>query len=191
LKERRMKSGSSNDTMLSAAAERRDWSAAPLSALIAHIVSVHHEYLKLELPRIQKRLEAVYAAHRERDGAILAPLPEVFFLMQDELDLHMHKEERMLFPAIEALEQTAESESASSASGTLSNPILAMLAEHESVGSSLEQIRAITRNYELPPYACEAYQELFRSFEALEREIHTHIELENRILFPRALALHA
>src|SRR5947209_7772975 len=84
------------DNMLSAAPETRDWNAEPLAALIGHIVSVHHEYLKLELPRIQKRLEAVYAAHRERDAATLAPLPGIFFIMKDELELHMHKEERML-----------------------------------------------------------------------------------------------
>ena len=58
-----MKSGLNSDTVLSAAAES-DWSAAPLSALIAHIVSVHHRCLRLELPRIQRLLEAVYATHR-------------------------------------------------------------------------------------------------------------------------------
>jgi regulator of cell morphogenesis and NO signaling len=181
---------SSNDTMLSAAAGQSDWSAAPLSALIAHIVSVHHGYLKLELPLIQKRLEAVYTTHRERNAATLAPLPGILFLMTDELRLHMHKEERTLFPAIEESEQAAKGGYLPSAHwGTLANPIFAMFAEHESVESSLNQIRRITRNYELPPHACEPYQELFQGFEELEREIHTHIDLENKILFPRALAL--
>jgi regulator of cell morphogenesis and NO signaling len=178
------------DTMLSAAPETRDWKAEPLSALIGHIVSVHHGYLKLELPRIQERLEVVYATHRERDGATLAPLPEIFFPMKDELELHMHKEERMLFPAIEESERAAKGGCLPPFPfGSLANPIRVMLAEHESAGASLDQIRAITKNYELPSHACETYRALFKGFESLERDLHMHIHLENNILFPRALAL--
>ena len=168
----------------------RDWKAEPLAALIRHIVSVHHEYLKLELPRLQKRLEAVYAAHRERDSATLAPLPGIFFMMKEELELHMHKEERMLFPAIEDLERAARNGRATVFPfGSLANPIRVMLAEHESAGGSLERIRAITKNYELPAHACETYKALFKGFEALEQDLHMHIHLENNILFTRAMAL--
>ncbi len=97
------------ETMVSATSGTQDWKTGSLAALIDHIVSVHHEYLKLELPRIQKRLDLVLAARRERDAATLAPLPEIFFLMKDELELHVHKEERMLFPAIEESERVAKS----------------------------------------------------------------------------------
>jgi regulator of cell morphogenesis and NO signaling len=177
-------------TMVSAAPASQDWKAESLGALIGHIVSVHHEYLKLELPRIQKRLDVVYAAHRERDAATLAPLPEIFFLMKDELELHMHKEERMLFPAIEKSERAAKSGCLPPFPfGSLANPIRVMLAEHESAGASLGQVRAITKNYELPSHACQTYRALFKGFEALERDLHMHIHLENNILFPRALAL--
>jgi regulator of cell morphogenesis and NO signaling len=178
------------DTMLSVAPGARDWSAEPLVALIGHIVSVHHEYLKLELPRIQKGLEGVYATHRERDAATLAALPGILFLMTDELELHMRKEERMLFPAIEEAERAAKGGCRPSFPfGSLGNPIGVMLDEHESVSASLDQFRAITRNYDLPPHACEKYRALFKGFEALERDLHLHIHLENNILFPRALAL--
>jgi regulator of cell morphogenesis and NO signaling len=33
-------------------AQPKDWSTAPLGELIRHIVSTHHEYLKLELPLV-------------------------------------------------------------------------------------------------------------------------------------------
>jgi regulator of cell morphogenesis and NO signaling len=179
-----------SDKMLASEPGPRDWNTAPLAELIGHIVSVHHRYLKLEMPRIQKRLDAVYAAHKERDGAMLAPLPGIFFLMKDELELHMRKEECMLFPAIEEAERAARDGYVPSFPfGTLANPIRMMLSEHDSAGSSLEQIRKITRNYELPSYACETYRALFNGFEAIERDLHLHIHLENNILFPRALAL--
>ena len=96
------------ETMVSAMPGTQEWKTESLAALIADIVSVHREYLKLELPRTQKRLDLVYAAHQGRDAATLAPLPETFFLMKDELELHIHKEQRMLFPAIEESKRAAK-----------------------------------------------------------------------------------
>ena len=137
------------DTMLSTAPGTRDWKAEPLAALICHIVSVHHEYLRLELPRIQKRLAVVYATYRQRDASTLAPLPEIVFLLKGELEVHMHKEERMLFPAIEESERAARGANRPPFPfGRFANPINIMLAEHESAGASLDRIRKITRNYE-------------------------------------------
>lgn len=162
----------------------RDWNTAPLSELIDHIVSAHHEYLRTELPLLQTRLDTVYATYKSRDSGTLAPLPGLFFLMSDELDLHMQKEELMLFPAIQEMEND----------GSLfrfAEPIRVMLTEHDETAETLAEIRRFTRNYELPPYACGTYRALFHGFEALERDLHLHIHLENNILFPRALALEA
>src|SRR5690349_20738624 len=49
--------------------ESRDWGAAPLRELIRHIVGTHHEYLKLELPRIGQRLRKVVEVHGHNDPA--------------------------------------------------------------------------------------------------------------------------
>lgn len=168
----------------------RDWNEAPLSDLIEHIVSVHHAYLRQEMPRLQKELEAVYAFHRERDAAILAPLPGLFFLMEQELELHMHREEYMIFPAIEELERAAAGGyGVSFAFGKLEYPIRTLLAEHDNAGGTLEAIRNTTRDYTLPEYACESYRKLFRGFQALERNMLAHVQLENDVLFRRALEL--
>jgi regulator of cell morphogenesis and NO signaling len=177
------------DSMLAAAGPQH-FKTAPLSSVIEHIVSVHHEYLKVELPRIQRQLDAVYAAN-QRGAATLAPLPGIFFLLKDELDLHMHKEEATLFPAIARAERAAKGGRAGFRAGELALPICAMLAEHESAMSSLEQIREITCNYAPPPDAGDLHRNLFVGLEALERDIRSHVHLENEILFPRATALQA
>lgn len=179
-----------NDSMLAAEAGRQAWNKAPLSALIGHIVSVHHDFLKTELPRVEKLIEVVYSVHRATDAATLAPIPGVFFLMKDELDLHMHKEEAVLFPAIEEAERAANGGYATPHVATLRYPISVMFVEHESATSAMQQIRQITRNYALPIHACDLYRRLFLDFEALERDLERHFRLEkNEILFPRAIAL--
>jgi regulator of cell morphogenesis and NO signaling len=173
------------------AAVDRDWSSAPLSELIEHIVRTHHDYLRRELPAIQARLETVYRVYNQRYGPTLIGLPEVFFDLRGELEMHIRKEEMILFPAIVAYEAAGRSglPLPPTPFGTVANPIAMMEAEHESAGQALQSIREITRNYEVPDYACVTYRALMSGLDELERDLHLHIHLENNILFPRAAAL--
>jgi regulator of cell morphogenesis and NO signaling len=66
-----------------------------------------------------------------------------------------------------------------------------MEAEHESAGQALTGIRQITRDFEVPEYACVTYRALMSGLDELERDLHMHIHLENNILFPRAERLEA
>ena len=138
-----------------------DWTSVSLAELIAHLISQHHEYLRIELPRLQQCLYAVYETYRAQDSATLASLPSLLFLMKGDLDLHMRKEELVLFPAIEKLEREAPP------SGSLSSPIRTMLSEHDSTAGALGDIRRITRDYQLPAHACARYRALFRDLQDL------------------------
>lgn len=168
-------------------AQATDWNTAPLGALVNHIVSRHHEYLKLEMPRIEQRLNKALAFGADADREALAPLPDLFYPMKDELDLHMHKEEMMLFPAIEQMARPGGM--ALFPFGSLSNPIRVMMAEHDSAFEALSEIRRVTGNYELAADVSAIRRELFEGLDALERDLRQHVHLENDILFPRALAL--
>lgn len=169
----------------------RDWATAPLRELIGHIVGTHHEYLKRELAPIGARLEKVYRVYSERYGPTLTRLPEVFNALRAELEMHMRKEEMVLFPVIASYESAAISGSPLPGTpfGTVSNPIRMMEAEHDSAGTALADIRTITANYAIPEYACVTYRSLMAGLQELEQDLHMHIHLENNILFPRAIAM--
>jgi regulator of cell morphogenesis and NO signaling len=169
----------------------RDWNAASLQELIRHIVSIHHEYLKLELPRIAQRLRKVVEVHGEKDPAALHELDNVFEGLWQELNLHLHKEEMMLFPAIERYEAATKRglPLPPAPFGSIENPIGVMEAEHESAGMALARIRELTIDFQPPPYACATYRAMLDGLKALEADLHTHIHLENNILFPRVIAL--
>jgi regulator of cell morphogenesis and NO signaling len=79
----------------------RDWETAPLDELLKHIVGTHHEYLKLDLPVLGHRLSKVVSVHGARDPEVLPRMAEVFAALRAEMELHMHKEEAILFPFIE------------------------------------------------------------------------------------------
>jgi regulator of cell morphogenesis and NO signaling len=172
---------------------QRDWSAAPLTELIRHIVDTHHAYLGRELPAIQSRLDKVYRVYNQRYGPSLIGLPAVFGALRAELEMHLRKEEMILFPAIAAYEAAVSSGQnlPRVPFGSVANPIAMMNDEHESAGEALANIRAITRNFEVPDYACVTYRALMSGLEELERDLHMHIHLENNILFVRAERLEA
>ncbi len=169
----------------------RDWNTAPLQELAAHIVATHHQYLRREFQPLSERLAKVYRVYNERYGDTLIGLPETFNGLRSELELHMLKEEKILFPAIAAAESAATAWRPAPASpfGAVGNPIRTMEAEHESAGRALADIRRITRDFEIPAHACVTYRALMTSLEELEHDLHVHIHLENNILFPRAIQL--
>jgi regulator of cell morphogenesis and NO signaling len=171
--------------------EAKDWSAASLRDLIHHIVGTHHEYLKLELPRVGQRLRKVVQAHVEKDPVALHELETVYEALSQEMNLHMHKEELMLFPAIERYEAAMQGGLLLPPApfGSIANPIAVMEGEHDSAGRALARIRELTIDFQAPPYACSTYHALLDGLKALETDLHTHIHLENNILFPRVIAL--
>ena len=135
----------------------------------------------------------MHRKYNERYGPTLIGLPEVYASLRAELEMHIRKEETILFPAVTAYEAAVNSGHPIPASpfGTVANPIGMMEQEHESAGQALARIREITRDFELPDYACVTYRALMSGLDELERDLHQHIHLENNILFPRALQLEA
>lgn len=168
------------DELPGMASETRDWNAAPLADLIAHLVSQHRECLHTDLPRLQQRLEATCEACR--GAGSLAALPNLVFLLQDDLDLHMRKEERIVFPAIRELELSGRA-------ARVATPIRALLSDHDTASGALEDIRRIAADYRLSPAAGESQRELFADLASLDCRLRRHMHLEENILFPRALSL--
>ncbi len=154
----------------------KSWENEPLADLISHILATYHVPLKEELPRLEQMARKVVAAHGPRDPERLAELLTVYIELKDELEVHMAKEEQILFPMIEH------------GRGAVANaPISVMEHEHESAGSALRRLRELSDNYTVPEDACTTWRALWHGLETLEGDMHQHIHLENNILFPRAL----
>lgn len=60
-----------------------------------------------------------------------------------------------------------------------------MTDDHHEVARLLEGIRVATGDYALPDWACNSYRTLFHELEAIEKDIFTHVHLENHVLLPR------
>lgn len=172
----------------SGASDDRDWTQAPLAALCDHIEQTHHAYLKAELPRLTAIVAKVAAVHGDAHPE-LGEVKKVFAELRAELEPHMFKEDRILFPAIRQLAQSASSPAFPF--GTIANPIRMMEFEHDHAGDALERIRVLTGDYQPPSSACNTYRAMLDGLRQLEQDMHIHVHKENNILFPRALALEA
>lgn len=165
-----------------------DWQNAPLGDLIAHIQDTHHKYVKAEIARLEPLFEKVCQAHGSKH-AELFELRADFRALAQELTTHMMKEEMVLFPHIERMEESflAGEPILPAPFGTVGNPVTKMVQEHDSAGILLRHMRQLSNGYGIPEGACTSYKTLYWALAEFERDLHQHVHLENNILFPRAI----
>jgi len=166
--------------------ENIDWSKCSLAALIEHIVSKHHTYLRTELVTLGQ-----LAARCETESAQRPPsareLRQILAALTEELMHHMHKEEFVLFPWIRQLEENCSSRLA--CGGTVAAPIHVMREEHEFASQALSRLRWLTADFTPARDSSDTYRRLVAGLAALDVDLRQHIHEENDILFPRAQAL--
>ncbi len=119
---------------------------------------------------------------------MLERLKHSYTSLKTDIEMHLQKEEQILFPLIRQIEafQQGRGPAPEMHCGSIGNPIRQMEHEHDVAGQFLTQMRQITENYSLPKDACPTFTALYKGLDALEKDLHEHIHLENNILFPKA-----
>ena len=160
------------------------WARLQPAALADHIVGSHHRYLKDELPVLDALAEKVLAVHGERHPE-LSDIRALVREIRADMEPHLMKEERILFPAIHDLARGRRD----FPFGSVADPIRMMLLEHDRAGDLLARLRATTGDYAVPADGCASYVSLYARLEAIELDTHLHVHKENHVLFPRVLAI--
>jgi regulator of cell morphogenesis and NO signaling len=143
------------------------------SALIDHILRRFHDVHRQEIPTLvalAHKVEAVHRAHALVPKGLAAALAE----LGDELEMHMAKEEQVLFPAMR-----------NGLAGPLAHPIARMRYEHDEHGMRLRLLSEITHDLAVPEDACASWRALYAGVEKLVDDLMQHIHLENNVLFPQ------
>lgn len=166
----------------------QNWDTESLLKLIRHIIDKHHTVVRQEMPRMVMLIDKMCEAHGQKRPEFLQ-VQKLISELKSELDAHLQKEEVVLFPYVQQLEQSQESSATipHSCFGTVRNPIAAMEHEHENAGALLSRIRSHLTDRT----GCPTCLEFFRTFDDFEADLHQHIHLENNILFPRTIELEA
>jgi regulator of cell morphogenesis and NO signaling len=164
-----------------------DWS---LDFLADYIVNTHHSYVKKTVPDLSTYAAKVARVHGDHHPELLE-INSLAQMVCEELTSHMVKEERVLFPAIKKLVASKNSGSSldTASANLIKSAVSTMEEEHETVGNALEKIRQLSSDYTLPSDACASYSFLYKTLEEFEDDLHTHVHLENNILFPKSLKM--
>lgn len=154
--------------------------------LIEYLLSSHHPYTKKALAELPPLLEKVRQVHGEPHPELIE-LSALFDQLRADLLQHLMKEEKILFPYILAMD--SDNKPAAAHFGSVANPIAMMRHEHEMDGKILAEMQKLTDNFRLPDEACRSFTMLYQGLAALVSDLLQHIDLENNLLFVKAINL--
>ncbi|RFO97336.1 iron-sulfur cluster repair di-iron protein [Rhodoferax lacus] len=141
------------------------------AALIDHILERYHAVHRTQLPELIRMARRVEAVHREHPQ-VPAGLADVLDAMEQDLLVHMQKEEAILFPLLKA-----------GGNPFVGQPISMMRAEHIEHGATLDRLAGLTNNATPPQGACNTWRALYAGIAQLSEDLAHHIHLENNVLF--------
>ena len=159
----------------------KDWNPG---FLCDYIVNEFHNKVYRVLPELTAYLDKIVRVHGSNHPE-LKEIAKLFALINTELPIHQHQEENVFFPAIKAL----SSEDATDAKRIINTQYSQMMEEHELVGGTMDKIKVLSKNYLVPDDGCNTYRVTYKMLEEFEDDLHTHVHIENNILFPKAVAL--
>jgi len=177
----------------------REGGATPIDAallscslLIQHIVRVHHQHVRQNLPRLVRNARKLTDQLGDQAGEFKA-IEILVGQLHQELLAHIRKEEEVLFPFIVRMEEesTLTYPPEHACFRSVSHPVLMMVQEHEVASRLMEQIRRCTGNFSPPEWACPTQRALFEGLLAFDEDLREHIHLENDVLFPRSIQMEA
>src|SRR5690606_25710894 len=138
-----------------------------ISFLADYIYNVHHKYVRENGPIIEQLAEKVTSRHGAAHPELFEVAKTIKRVVADMYS-HQQKEERVLFPAIKALESNG---------GTtfgIGGPVQMMEADHDDAGNELKALRKLTNDYTLPADACNSYTYLFDKIQEFENDLFQH-----------------
>ncbi len=170
--------------------EERDFNSWDLNRLVDYIVDKHHTYVKEAIPLILVYAAKVAKVHGHHYTEVVQ-INKLFVDLASELESHMMKEEKVLFPFVKKLFQTTQSGDSIGAPhfGTVNNPIRMMEAEHDTAGAIINKIASLSNQFSPPSDACNTFRALYAKLFEFQDDLFQHIHLENNILFPKAIKL--
>jgi len=167
-----------------------DYKSWPLDLLTDYIEKKHHRYIEEKTPALILFLNKLCKVHGERHPELFE-INTLFTHSAEDLASHLRKEELILFPFIRKMADAKIKQHYLEMPkfGSVKNPVSMMKEEHDAEGERFGEIAVLTNNYNPPADACNTYKVTFAMLQEFENDLHTHIHIENNILFPKAIQL--
>lgn len=140
--------------------------------LTRYIETRYHVRHREQLPRLAELAEKVETLHAGKADTPRG-LADLLRRMIGEMEVHMKKEELILFPAIRRGGMPG-----------IETPIAVMRADHDNHDCDIAEIRRLTANLTLQQGACRSWNALYEGLGEFVADLEDHMRLENEVLFP-------
>jgi regulator of cell morphogenesis and NO signaling len=167
-----------------------DVSRYSLTRLIQHIVRTHHRYVRQQLPGLLAIGQRIVEKQGERSPE-LNRIPTLLKELRTEMLAHIEKEEEVFFPYVAELDEDERLACLPPSRNirSLAETVLAMTKEHESASRLIDELESLIQDALPPVSSCAGCAALLAALRAFEQDLNRHIQLEDQLLFPRAVQL--
>lgn len=142
------------------------------AALTRHIESRDHARHRELLPALAALTEKVEPVYFGED-CVPEGLSDLLQRMIGAPEVHMKKEELILFPAIRR-----------GGGLGIGTPIAVMRADHDHHSRDVAKIQRLTDGLSMPERACRTWTALYAGLGEFHSDLAEHIRLQNDVLFP-------
>lgn len=178
------------DTPQTAGSSRSEFASWPLDLVMDYVLKIHHRGIRENGPAVLELLNKVVDVHGDKHPE-LYEVKSLFVESLQELEMHLQKEENVLFPYLYELFEAQQNNHPMEQMhcGSIENPIRVMRMEHEGEGNRYHYIEKITNNYTAPEDACNSYKLVYQQLKEFVEALYEHIHLENNLIFPRFMEI--
>jgi regulator of cell morphogenesis and NO signaling len=161
----------------------------PIEVLVAYLQRKHYYFIRQELPFLADMVSGIVPTTEYT--AVMADLKIMFPLFVTDFIHHIHEEESKLFQRISLLHQVEEDRYPleDALNIIIKNPVTHFAHAHDSHDDEMQGIRKLTSNYHLPENAPVSMKVLYNELKHFENELIVHAQIEDELLFPKALEL--
>ncbi len=162
----------------------------PANLVIEYLKHAHHIFVKKSLPYMGKLIRNL-----EPNNYVCSQVVEdimiVFPLFAEDFIHHIYEEEDHLFHYVNQLIKVAKGKIHSNKIFPLLEAITlqALAADHENADDEMRGMRRLTKNYTIGADRDLHLRTIYKELMQFERELVFHANVENEVLFPKAIEL--
>ena len=161
----------------------------PAPELISNKLAQHHQLIKRSIAGIRESFQEVFRQYAPV-RAELTKIKPLIDKVAEGLELHIHTEGKILFPAIKRMATDSPEKDESEGNGfPLAYPLEAMEDDHREALADLGKIRILSRGHRVPGGTNSNFHLLYTQLQQLEKHLRQAVLIEDGILFPAALKL--
>lgn len=160
--------------------ENIDWGSKTVDDLIDRLTLIHHDYMKVELPKVTKLSYNIRRVHGEEHPE-LHQVEKTVKDLGELVEKYIVKEEESLFPLIREYEESKSEE----IHGQLKQVISELKEEQKSISKTFEILSNETSGYMAPEDGCQTYDLAYSLLKEIEGFFHNQLEVETKHLFPK------